>query len=197
MIPAPLPPPAEETRPAPPSPAGFGRRELLRGALWTGAAMASGGLLYRACFGSGVPGRGLLALTEGEFLTAASAAGAFFPRGEFEVSAEEAHVGEFLDRYIHDMPRAKARLFKLLLRTLEYSPAVAIQSLTRFSRLSLSDRRRVLEAWEHSRLFAQRTAHRALLFACASGYFEDDAVLAKMGWGVGCVVSPREKGELP
>ncbi|MHB1844634.1 MAG: gluconate 2-dehydrogenase subunit 3 family protein [Deltaproteobacteria bacterium] len=182
--------------PAPAHASRFSRRQLLRGTLWTSATMASGGLLYRACFGSGAPGRGLLALTKGEYLTASAAAEAYFPSPEYVVSAEEARVGDFLDRYIHDMPRAKARLFKLLLRSLEYSPALTIQSLTRFSRLSLADRRRVLASWEQSRLFTQRTAHRALLFACASGYFEDEAVLAQMGWGVGCIVGPRAPGEL-
>ncbi len=174
----------------------FGRRAFFQGTLWVTAATASGGLLYRACFGSGSPAPGMLSLTEAEYLTAASAADAFFPKGSFEVSAEEAGVPRYVDRYIHEMPPAKTKLMKLLLRSLEYSPALTISSLTRFSRLSLGERQAVLRHWEESRLLAQRMGHRALLLVCSSGYFECDAVLEKMGWGLGCNLSPREKGEL-
>ncbi len=174
----------------------FGRRTLFKGAIWTAATAASGGLLYRACFGSGIPGPSLRALTEAEYLTAKAVADTFFPAGEFTVSAEEAGVARFFDRYISEIPRPKARLFKLLLRSIEYSPAVTLGSLTRFSRLSLPARRRVLSAWEHSRIYGQRMAHRAILFACAGGYFESERVLAGMGWGLGCTPPPREPGEI-
>ncbi len=179
-----------------PPDARFGRRTLFKGALWTAATAASGGLLYRACFGAGPAGPGLRALTEPEYLTAAAVADAYFPKGEYPVSAEEAGVARYIDRYVSEIPREKGRLFKLLLRSIEYSPAVTIYSLTRFSRLPLGARQRVLAGWEHSRLYAQRMAHRAILFACASGYFEDDAVLQQMGWGLGCILSPREPGEI-
>ena len=178
------------------APSRFGRRQLLKGALWTSATVASGGLLYRACFGSGPPGPTLLSLTEAEYLTASAAADAFFPKGEYKISGNEAGVARFLDRYVHEMPRPKRRLFKLLLRSLEYSPAFSIRSLTRFSRLSLPARQEVLARWEGSPVYAQRMGQRALLFACSSGYFECDEVLADMGWGTGCIVPPRAPGEI-
>ncbi|MHB8419677.1 MAG: gluconate 2-dehydrogenase subunit 3 family protein [Myxococcales bacterium] len=185
--PAPVPAPAWTPR--------FDRRTFFKGSLWAAATTASGALLYRACFGSGFPGPGLLSLTEAEYLTAASVADAFFPKVSFQVSAAEAGVARYLDRYIHEMPHAKGKLMKLLLRSIEYSPAITLDSLTRFSRLSLEDRQTVLRRWEESRLFAQRMGHRALLFACSSGYFECDAVLAEMGWSTGCIVPPRQSGE--
>jgi hypothetical protein len=172
----------------------FDRRTLFKGALWTAATTASGGLLYRACFGPGPPGPGLVAFTQAEYLTAVAVADALFPKSQFPVSAEEADVAHFMDRYVHEMPRAKGKLFKLLLRSIEYSPALTIDSLTRFSRLPLEARQQVLEHWEKSRIYAQRMAHQALIFTCASGYFECDAVLQKMGWGLGCTPPPRQPG---
>jgi len=177
------------------SPPRFGRRTFFQGSLWAAATTASGALLYRACFGSGSPAPGMLSLTEAEYLTAASAADAFFPKESFEVSAAEADVPRYVDRYVHEMPPAKTKLMKLLLRSLEYSPAMTIQSLTRFSRLPLADRQAVLRAWEDSHLLVQRMGHRALLLVCSSGYFECDAVLEKMGWGIGCNLPPRVPGE--
>jgi hypothetical protein len=172
------------------------RRTFFKGAAWTAATAASGGLLYRACFGSGLPGPGLVALTEAEFLTASAIAEALFPKSQFPVSAEEAGVARFVDRYVNEMPRAKGKLFKLLLRSIEYSPAFTIDSLTRFSRLPLEPRQKVLEHWEKSRIYAQRMGHQALIFTCASGYFECEAVLHDMGWGLGCVLPPREPGAI-
>jgi hypothetical protein len=172
------------------------RRTFFKGAAWTAATTASGGLLYRACFGSGVPGPGLVAFTAAEFLTATAVADALFPKSQFAVSAEEADVPRYMDRYVHEMPRAKGKLFKLLLRSIEYSPAFTIDSLTRFSRLPLSPRQAVLEHWEKSRVYAQRMGHQALIFTCASGYFENDAVLQTMGWSIGCTPPPRQPGAI-
>ncbi len=174
----------------------FDRRTFFKGATWTAATTASGGLLYRACFGSGAPGPGLVAFTEAEFLTASAIADALFPKGKFAVSAEAAGVAKFMDRYVHEMPRAKGKLFKLLMRSIEYSPAFTIDSLTRFSRLPLAARQEVLDHWEHSRIYAQQMGHKALIFTCASGYFECDAVLQTMGWGIGCTPPPRQPGAI-
>lgn len=176
----PPPPPHHHTRAS--------RRTFLKRFAAGMGLVALGGVAYRVLFARGRPAPGNRTLTAAEMSTAEAAAEAFFPGPPaVPFAAGEIGVARFVDGYIAELPEDRGRLFKLLLRTLEWSTLPTAGS--RFSRLSVEARAAALEAWNASRLYPRRAAYRSLRFACAMGYFEDDRVRAAVGWRLGCTPS--------
>ncbi len=167
-------------------PGRFSRRVFIK-RLAAGFSLAALGLVaYRILFGKGKPAAGNRVLTAEEMATVEAVAEAFFPGPpQVPVSAAQAQVPRFIDGYVADLPEDRARLFRLLLRGLELSTVASDRA--RFSRITLERRLEILEGWDKSRLYPRRTAYRSLRFACAMGYFENEAVRAAVGWRLGCI----------
>ncbi len=164
------------------------RRTFIKRLIAGLSLVALGGIAYRVLFARGRPAPGNRSLTEEEMKTAEAVAETFFPGPpRVPVSARDADVPAFVDGYVADLPEDRARLFKLLLRTLEWSTLPTHGS--RFTGLPVQERRAVLDGWNASRLYPRRTAYRSLRLACAMGYFENDRVREAVGWRLGCLPS--------
>ena len=164
------------------------RRTFIKRLIAGFSLVALGGVAYRLLFGAGRPAPGNKSLTARETRTAEAVAEAFFPGPPtVPVSARDAELPRFADQYVADLPEDRARLFKLLLRTLEWSTLTTHGSL--FSRLPLSSRIDAMESWNTSHLYPRRMAYRSLRFAFAMGYFENERVREAVGWRLGCTPS--------
>lgn len=177
-MPAPTPP----LRPAAPGPS---RRSALR--------LGMAGL---AVFGVGAGGLALWPTTEREapaglrvlspraWSVLSALAEAVCPTGSGWPSAAELGVATKIDALMAGMDEADAQQLVLALHLIDNALAgLALdQRIGTFSGASLAARRGALEAWRGSALPVRRTAFKALRGLCASAYFSDPRVEARVGY---------------
>jgi hypothetical protein len=156
------------------------RRRLILGGLVAGATLA---------FGRGVtlyapaPGARVLSARELEIVRGASEA--LFPAGVLPVDGPGARVADEVDRLLAEwMVEPHRSAFRYVLRSLEWGTLASRG--TRFSQLSVEERREVIDAWNEPRLIARRAAMDSVRMVLGMAYFRHPAVLAAIGWRAGC-----------
>lgn len=178
---------------APPALSSLTRRRLLRAAGAGGLFLLGASWVYRTVRSFEPPGEGRLCLSQGEVSIAERIAEAFFPGPpHVPLSAAEANLGRFADEYIASLYLTEARLFRLLLRTLNLAPVLSRGRS--FYWLPLAARQEVLEDWSKSSVQARRAGYQSLRFMFSLGYFEDPGVRRAMGFEFGCALpDPTER----
>jgi hypothetical protein len=152
------------------------RRLLLVGGLSAGALAASvGGVSATAP----APTMRVLAVEELEVVKAL--AEAMFPKGPIAVSGLEAGVPFEVDRILSEILDEPAALgFRGILRSIEWGSYAS--RMKRFSRLTIEERREVLDVWASPSVLARRVASDALKAVMGMAYFGSPLVQAEIGW---------------
>lgn len=164
---------------------GVSRRRLLTLLGIGGGAAVLVGLGYRA-ISLGTAGPGLRALTANEYATARALADSLFPAEGALPDGNEVRVAEGFDAMVADSDPLAKRLFKVLLRGIEWAPLPA----GRFSHLDRPARREALLAWENSGIALRRSGFQTLKILMGTVYFEDARVRKAIGWHLGCEAAP-------
>lgn len=166
------------------------RRRLLKLMGVGGLLLAGGAWIYKTVWRFGPPAKGKACLDKDEFAVCEKIAEAFFPGPpDCPLSAAEAKVADFADRYIAGLYEDNVRLFKLLFRALNLAPVLTYGRS--FYWLPLEKRQQVLEDWHRSNLLARRAGYASLRFVFSLGYFEHPRVRAALGLRHGCPLDDR------
>lgn len=174
-------------------PSRFGRRKLLWGAGLASLGVAGGSVVYRTLWGKRPPATGMQRLTSEEVATVLALAEVYFPKDPTMPSIHALDVAGRFDRYVAGLPGDLGRLTQLLLRSFEWFSVTGSSHLSRFSRLPLDARTRIVDAWEGSTLYPRRMAFLTLKLAVGQAYLDDDAVREAAGWYRVCQTIPREE----
>lgn len=172
---------------------GFGRRRLLLGGALAAVGTAGGSLVYRTLWGRRPPAEGLTRLTPEELATVLALAEVYFPGVDGMPPLEEIDIAGRMDRYIAGLPGQLGRLTQLLIRTFEWTSVAGSSHLTRFSRLPLDARTRIVDAWEGSSIYARRMSFLTLKLAVSQAYLDDEQVREAAGWYRVCKSIPMEE----
>lgn len=101
--------------------------------------------------------------------------------GAFPEGASTLPLAESVEEFVQGAGAGAG--FRLLLRAIELSPFfLAPFKFRRFSRLSLEERERNLEAWESSRFWPRRQALRALKLLVLSQFYARPEVHSRLGY---------------
>lgn len=177
-----------------PSPKGrFTRRRLIQGGLLAAAGVAGGSLLYRTLWGRKPPAPGLTLLTDEERATVIALAEVYFPDTAGMPSVHDVDIGAGMDAYITGLPGQMGRLTQLLIRAFEWTSVAGTTHLTRFSRLPLDARTRVVDAWEQSSLYPRRMGFMTLKLSVSEAYLNDKRSREAIGWYRVCETIPKEE----
>lgn len=156
------------------------RRSLLLGGVG-GLALVAG--FWTLTLDAPAPGARLLSPDELRVLEAL--AEAMFPEGAFPVGGLEADVPLRVDRIVADvLEEPQTTAFRYVLRTLDWGTAASRG--TRFADLPVEARRDVLRAWREPEVMARRVAADSIKAILGMAYFSHPAVLAHIGWRLGC-----------
>jgi len=90
-------------------------------------------------------------------------------------SEEQIDVADTILNYITNLPATMQRDIRVLLFLFEYLPPLVLFRLSRFSRMTIPDQDRYIEAWGTSRFALLRTGFRVLKGLSVSIYYQDPA----------------------
>lgn len=157
------------------------RKLLLGGAIGAGlAAVGCGGLGFALR-----PAPGATTLSATELAIVDAIAQIVFPGAPFPLDGVAAGVAAEVDRILGEMLHPlHARGFRALLLALEEGTLASRG--TRFTALSVEDRRSVLETWSDPAVFERRLAGDAFRLVLGMAYFQHPVILAHLGWRPGC-----------
>lgn len=169
----------------------FTRRRFLRLGLGIGVGVGAGALVFG---GTGLvllragppgPGRQVLSPDEVAFLDALKEA--WLPPGnDLGLDAAALDVASSFDAHLAALPGRERRVMRGLLAVFDQWPRVSLSSSGRFSALSLEDRVRSLEAWEHSKSQARHGVMGLLRVLVGLHIFSHPEALAAVGHRDGC-----------
>ena len=172
--------------------------------VWIGAPVALEVLVLARLFvGYPDPGRPLKRLGRMTHAFVRAAGDTLFPPGgELGVSAEDADVVGYMDRWFDALPAQQRTLLKLLFMALEQTPLSRLQ-LRRFSALPMDQRAALLERWEASPWYLKRALVVALRSTFAFAYLDHPKVHEALGMAdrKACQptptthLSPEERGD--
>ncbi len=131
---------------------------------------------------SPAPGFAVLSTGEVRFLDAVSET-VFPAEGAVPVSGPEAGVTAYMDRYLDALPARFRRLIRLLFLLFEVAPVFFAATPCRFSSLSGERRKKYLEGWESSRLYARRMSAQGLKTLLCIAYMAHPGVKESIGFG--------------
>ena len=166
---------------------------------WLALALAGLGIAMRIRAGYPRAPQGLRVLSAGEVAFLAAAADATFPPGgAIAPSGSDAHVPEYLDRYLAAVPPKLRRLMRLLFFLLEHAtlifPPGGSTGLRRFSSLPPAARIAYLASWRQSRLFPRRLVFTSLRSILGLAYLADPAVQRALNLAPKRIPSPPSDG---
>ena len=160
------------------------RRRVLALGVGVGALTIAGSVGWLVSLPRPAPGRLALSAHEGELLV--RLAEVWFPPGNaLGVAAGDVDIGADLDQLLVLLAPREQRALHALLRVVDQLPRATFRSSTRFSALSLDERRQLMVAWESSDGPRRQLAGLLRLLASLS-YFEDERVLRAIGHSYGC-----------
>lgn len=166
------------------------RRRFLKLGIAGGLLLGGGTLVYRAVGRFGPPALGYKVFDVDELAVLEAACEAHFPGPpEWPLTAKEAGVPQFVDRYLAELYPDNQLLFRALLRMLNVSTLVTHRRT--FRSLSPADRLEVLEEWAKSSLRLRRGGYASLTLFIKMGYYENEKIREAMGYTLGCNV-PQE-----
>ncbi len=164
------------------------RRKFLKLGIAGVVVLTGGTYVYRAVGRFGPAAAGYKVFDDDEVLVLEAACEAHFPGGpDWPMTAKEAGVPQFVDRYLSELYHDNQLLFRALLRTINLSTVVSHGRT--FRTLSAADRLDVLESWAKSSTRFRRGAYASLTLFIKMGYFENEQVREAMGYSLGCPVS--------
>lgn len=103
--------------------------------------------------------------------------------GSFEEGAADLPVARDVEEFVAGVGPSALGTFRLALRAFEYSPFfVPPIRFRRFSRLTLQERIRVLEAWETSRLMPRRQAIHTLKLLVMTQFYSRRPIEERLGY---------------
>ena len=120
-------------------------------------------------------------LTRKEQAVVAACAEALFPNnGPIPISAKEARLVLYMERYLGRLPEGQARLVRLLFWFVEHGPWLFGPKRSRFSSLSVEERIAVLESMRTSPIYFRRIAFLSMRTMLTMGYLSDPRVSTAM-----------------
>jgi hypothetical protein len=158
------------------------RRRILQGsAVFAALAAAGAGVVTWNL--QPAPGAAQLSVNELEVVRCVALV--FFPGAPFPLDGEQAGVPLEVDRILNElMHPLHARGFRALLQTLEWG-TLASRGV-RFSELPRGIQAEVLTVWGDPTVFERRVVADALRLVLGMAYFQDERILAHLGWRTGC-----------
>jgi hypothetical protein len=167
-----------------PPPLQLPRRQLLLYALaGTAGAGLAGALGVGALSGSAPKVKGLIALSQREYLTISRLAEALFPEGgPFPAGARALDLGRLFDGYLATEPRWIAQDLKRALQLLEFGPLLFERRLVAFSSLPEAERLAHFERWGQSQSLLRRQVAVALRRFLALCFYDSEAAWAGIGY---------------
>lgn len=165
------------------------RRRLLRLGLGTGVVVAGGlGTVGWGLLKNDPPAAGLAVLSDREARVIVAVADAYFPVGTpFGVAANDIDILGPLDVWFGRQYPAERRGLRALLRGLDRWPRLAGYG-DDFTALDLATRVDVLKAFDESSITERRLLGTLLRTVILMPVFEDERLLAAIGFRHGCVL---------
>jgi hypothetical protein len=166
------------------------RRRFLKLGIAGAALLGTGTALYRTLGRFGPPALGYKVFDAEEVAVLEAACEAHFPGPpEWPLTAKEAGVPAFVDRYLAELYPDNQTLIRALLRTLNVSTLVTHRA--QFKNLPVRERLDVLDTWAASSLRLRRAGNQSVTLFIKMGYFENEKVRGALGYTYGCEV-PQE-----
>ena len=164
------------------------RRRLLVAGLGAGVVVSGLGTVGWGLLGNRPAADGLRTLSESEAVVAEAVADAYFPVGNpFGVAARDIDVRGPIDVYVTALYATERRGIRALLRGIESWPRVSGQGGA-FSTLDVAGRVAVLQGFEASTITERRLVGTLLRTICLMPVFEDERLLAAIGFRHGCAL---------
>lgn len=120
-------------------------------------------------------------LSRKEQAIVAACADSFFPpKGPIALSGTEAGLVAYFDAYVARLPKTQIVLVRLLLWFIEHGPWVFGPRPTRFTKMPLAGRLRVLGSMQTSPIYFRRVAFLSMRTILSMGYLANDEVQRAM-----------------
>ena len=164
------------------------RRRLLVAGLGAGVVVSGFGTVGWGVLGHRDPAHGLPTLADSEAVVVEAVADAYFPVGNpFGVAARDIDVRGPVDAYVTLLYATERRGMRALLRGLERWPQLSGHGGA-FSTLDVASRVAVLQAFDASTITERRLLGTVLRTICLMPLFEDEGLLAAIGFRHGCAL---------
>lgn len=162
----------------------------LGGTVLLGGGAAAWGLLARPAAASGRQ-----VLGEGEVRLIEALADAHFPPGNvLGVAAVDLPMADEVDGWLAALGPTEQDLVRTLLALFDLWPRLTLTGVRRFADLGLEDRVALLRAFDGSSLPVRRALAQLMRLVVSMPYFEQPAVLARVGHRFGCAAIPPLEG---
>lgn len=105
----------------------------------------------------------------------------FPPEGRTSVTADEARVVAYIDRFLQRLPLVEQLGMRALFQVIEFGMvATTMNPRARFTTASFDDRRRYFESWDLSDNPARKSVYNAIRSMMTIAYTSSEAVMSAM-----------------